>query len=69
MDKYKEQLKNYECLIIPTKNIFDMHEDELGCIKITVGSTEEDEADDVLMVFADDIAIDGKYYQEGGEDE
>jgi hypothetical protein len=46
-----------------------MHEDELGCIKITIGSTEEDEADDVLMVFADDVAIDGNYYQEGGEDE
>ena len=68
MDKYKDHIKNYECLLIPTKNIFDMHEDELGCTKITVGLTDEDE-NEVLMVFADDVAVDGDFYQEGGEDE
>lgn len=69
MDKYKDQIKNYECLLIPTENIFDMHEDELGCIKITVGLNDENNVNDVLMVFADDVAVDGDYYQEGGEDE
>ena len=69
MDKYKDQIKNYECLLIPTENIFDMHEDELGCIKITVGLNDKNNVNDVLMVFADDVAVDGDYYQEGGEDE
>ncbi len=69
MDKYKDQIKNYECLLIPTENIFDMHEDELGCIKITVGLNDENNVNDVLMVFADDVAVDGDFYQEGGEDE
>lgn len=69
MDKYKDQIKNYECLLIPTENIFDMYEDELGCIKITVGLNDENNVKDVLMVFADDVAVDGDFYQEGGEDE
>ena len=68
MDRFKKQLKDYEFLIIPTKNIFDMYNDELGCVRIVAGLTEEDDEDETMMIFADDVKVDGKYYMEDEED-
>lgn len=68
MDRFKKQLKDYEFLIIPTKNIFDMYNDELGCVRLVAGLTEEDDEEETMMMFADDVLVDGKYYMED-EDE
>ena len=69
MSNFDKQLKDYEFLVIPTKNIFDMYSDELGCVRVVAGLTEEDDDDETMMLFADDVRVDGKYYMEEKEDE
>ena len=68
MGVYDKQIEEYEYLVIPTKNIFDMYHDELGCVRLVAGLTEEDDEDETMMLFANDVTVDGTYYKDG-EDE
>ena len=37
MNQYGEQIKEYEYLVIPTKNVRDIYQDEWGLIRVAVG--------------------------------
>lgn len=70
MSEYDKQLKNYEYLVIPTKNIFDIHNDESGCIRLVAGVAEEDDENEIMMLFCDGNSItNGNLYEEFGNDE
>lgn len=69
MNRYSKIVRNYEFLVIPTKNIVDIYDDETGAVKVVVDNGVNYFDDETMMLFADDVKVDGKYYLEDEESE
>lgn len=64
MNQYDEQLKEYEYLVIPTDNIIDMYQDELGIVRVVVGIGKKHQANGQMLIFLNgDSIVNGRLPQ------
>lgn len=63
-EKFKEALSNHEFVVIPADGIFDMWQDELGLVRMTIGVGKSSQENGNMLIFCDHDS----FYRVGGEE-